>query len=115
MTENDINIAIAEACGWKHEIRRSYRETPGWFHPNGVSMYDNPPAYFTDLNAMHDAEGWMNIDGYRGYEYDMILCKVVKAYEIGEPCNHMRLYHANAAQRAEAFLRTIGKWQEEKQ
>jgi hypothetical protein len=60
---------------------------------------------------MHAAEDWMHEDGNRGYEYDMQLCNTVKAYEgVGLPCNHMRLYHATAAQRAEAFLRTLGKW-----
>jgi hypothetical protein len=57
-------------------------------------LLDERLAYF----AMHEAEKWMHEDVYRGYEYDMKLRRVVKAYDgIGEPCNHMRLYHATAA------------------
>lgn len=51
-----LRARIAELCGWKNQVRRSYRETPAWFAPNGISMYDDPPDYPEDLNAVHDAE-----------------------------------------------------------
>lgn len=65
-----------------------------------------------DLNAMWQAEERINETPSLGYTYNIALTELARAYEDGV-CNHMRLYHATAAQRAEALLRTIGKWKDE--
>jgi len=97
---------IFEACGYSSDTDGALY----WIHGH-PPPFDTEQDPLNDLNAMHEAERWMHQDGNRGYEYDMALCNVVQAYEgVGLPCNHMRLYHATAAQRAEAFLRTLGKW-----
>ena len=58
MTNEQINAAIAEACGWK-----SKEETNGgrWLWLRTKSDYTiesslEPPDYVTDINAMHEAE-----------------------------------------------------------
>jgi hypothetical protein len=88
-------IAIAEACGFKCS---EYSDELGQL----VAQFT--PDYLKDLNAMHQAEG--------------VLCNQFNT--IGEAywrnLSHVEPHpiYATAAQRAEAFLRTIGKWEEEK-
>lgn len=60
------------------------------------------PDYLNDLNAMHEAEGDFNLR--QSEEYFNALCDVVTAK------GYRFIHSATAAQRAEAFLRTIGKW-----
>lgn len=118
MAPEDQRIAIAEACGWKRDER-------GWSRPDGSRAEHNEmldvcyqvvqhdcPDFLNDLNAMHEAEKRIVEEAERGYRYDMMLYMVVQANEEGMT-NFMKLWHATAAQRAEAFLRTIGKWIEE--
>ena len=67
------------------------------------------PAYSTDLNAMHEAEKVILQNADTGYDYDCNMNVVCETWEDGV-MNYMKLWHATAAQRAEAFLRTIGKY-----
>ena len=102
MTDHEINVAIAEACGLK--LGRIAL-------PNGTMPIDEmPPSYCTDLNAMHEAEKVLVQAGGRYLEYVSRLQKLTKH---SEDCWHHD-WHATARQRAEAFLRTIGKWEEGK-
>jgi hypothetical protein len=112
MKNEEINRRIAEACGWRkpepdecsfpeHELKS----------PVDGCCYVNVPDYCTDLNAMHEAEThilrsehtdtlglnyWKNLWFVCGDNYEKITT----------------VAHATAHQRAEAFLRTIGKWEE---
>ena len=85
MSDEQINIAIVEACGW--ECGHDYRS-----HRN----------YCKNLNAMHEAE--KTLSDWQVGTYVATLCLEVQP----EP----KLYHATARQKAEAFLRTLGKWEE---
>ena len=87
MTNEQINIAIAEACGWAHAVVEPYAF----------------PDYCNDLNAMHEAEKLLISEVGNLAPYNKHLAHATCAS--GEP-----RYHATARQRAEAFLRTIGKW-----
>jgi len=106
-------IAIAEACGWRCcQDSSKYGLGMLAFPPN----YDGDlnttiglqkiPDYLNDLNAMHEAEKVIldKDDGTWG----------VYVYELGEigRTSVLPRIHTTAAQRAEAFLRTIGKWEE---
>ncbi len=94
MTPEAQNIAIAEACGWTFHHNR-------YFPPAG-SISRPVPNYVGDLNAMHKAEAILIVKAKRGQDYVNNLDEICgDAY--GE-------YHATAEQRAEALLRTIGKW-----
>jgi hypothetical protein len=100
MTDEQINGAIAEACGWKIDKRGL-----GWLSPKGC--YAEPPDYCTDLNAMHEAEkviapkNWNN-HSTKWWNY----CKHLQGDDINQSV------HATARERAEAFLRTLGKWED---
>jgi hypothetical protein len=120
MNKEKQRIAIAEACGWKdikdtnHEsVDISSRSISYWSGLTGVPPefihYENRiriPGYLSDLNAMHEAEKVLTRDQLDTYLFEL--------HEIiGH--NHIERYAvtATAAQRAEAFLKTIGKWWEE--
>jgi hypothetical protein len=97
MTPEQQRVAIAEACGWKTEYR------------DAVSSVTALPDYLNDLNAMHDAEKVLNADQMISMDYHLDV--VVGNGRQGLNCEYF-LWSATAAQFAEAFLRTIGKWKE---
>ena len=98
MTDAEMRVAIAEACpelGWwkDHE--------GGWHFKNGALMHGRCPL--NDLNAMHEAENHMIETGALITEqrWQGILQAI---------CGGTRnAFRATARQRAEAFLKTIGK------
>jgi hypothetical protein len=92
VTPEQQRIAIAEACGWK----TGYRDPEAW-HPL--------PDYLNDLNAMHDAEKTLTYA--QGGEMTLWIQRMTCA-------GYGPQLFATASQRAEAFLRTIGKWEEAK-
>lgn len=94
-------IAIAKACG----------------EDNDSIVRGLIPDYLNDLNAMHEA--WFNVIFPKPslcLEYYQNLCTVVETKKDGTHifgvCLYDKVTNATAAQRAEAFLRTIGKWVE---
>jgi len=89
-------IAIAEACGWKKES-------------NGIRSL---PDYLNDLNAMHEAEKVLSKDDWDDKFYHWIGFVVSGGREAQLWEYRKLVVHASAAQRAEAFLRTIGKWKD---
>ncbi len=89
MTNDEINAAIAEATGW----------TAIW----GERC---DPDYCNDLNEMHEAE--KAIFPYYATVYSNKLARVTGA-EMSDDTDY---FCATARQRAEAFLRTLGKWKE---
>jgi hypothetical protein len=92
MKPEQQRIAIAETCGWKPAPRGR------WKLNERVERFK--PDYLNDLNAMHEAEKTLNRES--GY------------HEIGGYGLYLvALEHnasATAAQRAEAFLRTLNLW-----
>ena len=105
MINEKINIAIAEACGWTDcEHIESLGLCKGK-HKDVRNQYDSGhselPDYCNDLNAMHQAEKILNYGQY--FRYINELCTLTIA-------DNNSMYLATAAQRAEAFLKTIGKW-----
>lgn len=101
MTDKKINHAIAQACGiakaYKHIVL--YRtDADGWTY--------NCSDYCNDLNAMHEAERHIPDDLWEWYISNLAL--VTKA----EDSVQREFLCATARQRAEAFLRTLGKWEE---
>jgi hypothetical protein len=98
MNPEQQRIAIAEACGKWHS---------GWPHEymNQADRLRHIPDYLNDLNAMHEAEKLLVRLQWVSYLRRLqTLCDESVTWPI----------HATAAQRAEAFLRTIGKWEESK-
>lgn len=65
-------------------------------------MYWNSPNYCGCLNAMHDAERTLNEQAYRLFIGHLVCLLSPGCFSV----------HSTARQRAEAFLKTIGKWKE---
>tara|TARA_R110000822_G_scaffold262724_1_gene387086 strand:+ start:340 stop:684 length:345 start_codon:yes stop_codon:yes gene_type:complete len=114
MNPEQQRIAIAEACGWKvlePEVKPAI--TYLWGLREGFIHEENReiiPDYLNDLNAMHEAEKIIprqlfHVDYWqKGYgRFQQILSSLT-----------ITPYSATASHRAEAFLRTIGKWEEAK-
>ncbi len=95
MTDKQINAAIAEACG------RKRRPNGDWYPDNGTAGTQAILNYCKDLNAMHEAE--MKLTKEQSDDYVARLFD--SCYELA---------FATASQRAEAFLRTLGKWEDGK-
>ena len=116
-------IAIAEACGLTNVVPVVIRNVR---HPGDditvriSSDSGQVPDYIYDLNAMHDAEKFiLSTDLYIQYvNYLFRSVGLNRTYYMGAtpevfPADRQfAVFHATAAQRAEAFLRTIGKWEE---
>lgn len=109
MTNEEINIAIAETFGWEQcHWNGAYDETKG-IPPIRPSKFEVIPDYCNDLNAIHEAETHLDsdVDWQLWEDYVFNLNEV-----IGRNHREDRLVHATARQRAESFLRTVGKWRE---
>jgi hypothetical protein len=137
MTPEAQRVAIAEACGWKHirelgdpmknrwvcftDCPNGYppesftSETMVGLHPSNCegARLSKLPDYLNDLNAMAEAEHRLEYqaDAWCGEEG---CGSAPEAY-----MNHIQdivgnddwmFMGASAAQRAEAFLKTIDKW-----
>jgi hypothetical protein len=112
-------IAIAKACGLTilsdgimHHLTPCGKKTER--DPEGCLLKECP-NYLSDLNAMHEAEGSVIFaDSALSEEYGMRLGKSyhprwfleITSSQLAAMC------HATAAQRAEAFLRTLNLWEE---
>ena len=90
MTDEQINIAIAESLGWK--LLANNR----WTKPCGI--YADLPNYTADLNACHEVEKALNTDDAHMYYWRL-------KQEIG-----WEYASATASQRCDNYLKTIGKW-----
>ena len=88
MTNEQINRAIAKA----HLEER---------YPKGYWVRD----YCNDLNAMHEAEKVLTDD-------QCVFFRTHLRERLEDYPASLYVWHANARQRAEAFLRTLGKWEE---
>jgi hypothetical protein len=108
MTHQEINQAIAEACGWTDvQVGTLCKELIGKSPTDGD--YWPIASYVSDLNAMWEAE--MRIPLLKRCEYLWYIALVCHGCNEGK--RTFVTTTANARQRAEAFLRTIGKWEEE--
>ena len=103
MTPEQINIAIAEACGWT-VIGHSDGLLMGC-RPGNSTIRNPIPNYHDDLNACHEMENVLELqDSDLFGRYVMEVARVVDlqgGYYIT----------ATAPQRCEAFLKVIGKWE----
>jgi hypothetical protein len=131
MDVKEQRTKIAEACGWKD---------CGYHHLHGMSWAcvvlsglrpeDNSSTYYcplldylSDLNAMHEA--WLSLSWENKFEFASALHEIVqKSYdrqvsigafhELSPSWQLSELANATAAQRAEAFLRTLNLWDDSK-
>jgi hypothetical protein len=123
MSPNAQRIAIAVACGWTYP--RIVNEDPMGRPPETTDRFEVVPDYLNDLNAMHEAEKVLTPTQREAFAWHLCWGKYdwYKSPELPgnrEPngswleesqADAFKTYHSTAAQRAEAFLRTIGKWE----
>jgi hypothetical protein len=101
MTDEEINMEIAKICGWK--ILDKPIDDFGFLsfaQDRFGYLYPHIPKFCDSLNEMHHAE--THLDSKEKYAFAEQLCL------LGDSVSY------TARQRAEAFLRTMGKWEEAK-
>ena len=130
MTPEKQRIAIAEACGYKiidsptaEGFVRLQKPDGNPVCSVGEESRDNIwpaaitwnwiPDYLNDLNAVHEAEKTLD-DGvlWRGYLNQLweVVCPERNQMNGLDAATGLLLVHATAAQRAEAFLKTLSLW-----
>lgn len=114
MTNKQINIAIAEHCGWEPR-KNTEGNVIAWQSLGAYRAFspDDLPNYCNDLNAMHEAEKILTTK--QKQRYAKALSDDLSDSAPTESCHTVwsDTIHATARQRAEAFLKTIGiKWKE---
>lgn len=100
MTDDQINAAIAKACGWTDIIEHPEFGLMG-VAPETHGCRTAVEEYAHCLNAMAQAEE--SLKGRQFGTYGIALNDVEGS---------LWGIRATARQRAEAFLRTLGKWEE---
>jgi hypothetical protein len=107
MTPEQQRIKIAEACGWIPNPKPHTAKILDWLHvPSGNASYD-PPNYPEDLNAMNEAEKTLSENDEQKY-----LDILADAPRNDRYLTWADSVFATAAQRAEAFLKTLNLWEE---
>lgn len=120
MTSEKQRIAIAEHLGFKHG---TFITETHWFDDcvsdgqEEVLFADHVtdgaqvrvPRFIDDLNAMHEAEKLLRPGGTYGEwaRWDSYVQTLGDGFTGRDD-----VAHATAAQRAEAFLRAVGKWED---
>lgn len=126
LTDSAQNALIAEACGWtkvcvwrQHGLPDEVRGYP----PKCETIYQYTvpvPDYVNDLNEMHKAERLLLPDDamysqqnfYAANLGSITLNDNNRGWEPLSNDDCFPILHASARQRAEAFLRTIEKWED---
>jgi hypothetical protein len=117
MTQNEINIAIAEACGWKRiePICIDYMWRPGamtrgtasWKRPTGEPVLAEwLPDFSSDLNACHEMEKVLTFQQRFTFRSHLTMMHKDKEY----PDTHVMA--STAPQRCVAFLKTLSLWKD---
>lgn len=112
MSNEQINIKIAELCGWKGPFQQEwipeYGRAAEPFYCFAGTDEDGDrypiPNYAADLNACHEFE--KTLDTYELAEYWHNLLRAHEHIPVCSGCS-------DARQRCEAFLRVHGQWEEE--
>jgi hypothetical protein len=104
MTDKQINQAIAEACGWTEMRDNMVGKAPGETSTRVMFL----PLYCSNLNAMAKAEAVLKVADT--HEYTNLLYDI--ACKNQEQTGKWLPYSMPARQRAEAFLKALGKWEE---
>ena len=130
MSPEAQRIAIARACGWEQVGLPSHPHIwrsptgEGWRGPfryavssvrlKGREQCEVYPDFLSDLNAMHEAEKVLFTSVWRTNEWESHVRRITQRDADEGTGLYERIIRATAAQRAEAFLKTIGKWEHEK-
>jgi hypothetical protein len=103
MNDEQINAAIHAALG--NPIGCPRCSDPECAYNSGIN-------YCTDLNAMHEAEKTVFGSSNMLVDFMEHLCDATGAVNTSMVDAMVIIIQATAKQRAEAFLKTVGKWEE---
>jgi len=118
LTDQEKRIKVTEACGWttihkgthydtEHKV---YGEPPATFAmrvpANRGHACTELPDYANDLNAMHETEKVLTDDQTDSYR-KTLMDSMIKH---GGPCGYSDAISATAAQRFDAFGKTLNLW-----
>lgn len=124
MNPEEINLAIAAQCGWREAFplkEKPHEDTKRggillpykWINEITKKREQKLPDYCNDLNAMHEA--WKELKDYNKREFHIQLGILVEKQT--KNWNDLQILdqrgliaNASCIKRAEAFLRTVGKW-----
>lgn len=99
-------IAIAKACGWEE----SAIDSKTCYNPHGAHCYwSDVPDYLNDLSAMHEAEeAAIKLSNAGGLPFSVL------GYHDRLIARHgtVGAILSSATERAEQFLKTLGKWED---
>ena len=125
MTDLEMRIAIAEACGYvdvkltphpmaylHHSPFTQVEKVLTGIVPNKLYVYPIP-NYLSDLNAMHIAEQIVFIDEAAYSDFLRTLRNMATTFGPNGSAisvDERQVVSASAQQRAEAVVKTIGKW-----
>ena len=125
MTDKQINIAIAKSLGWTRIEMCNIRGLIGSDKLHGTPPCDKNkpvndqwteevPNYTEDLNAMNTVESLLTDSQCQRYfdKLEEVTGATLKLRGKRYGVRHYDMYSAKARQRAEAYLRAIGKWVE---
>lgn len=110
MTPEKQQIAIAEAYGWHEEQEPvgSHNATAWWHNNDRYPSGSMPvPDFLNSLDAMHEVE--KSLDGNQWVSYREYLAR---PWVTNDDDGMWGAITATAAQRAEAFLRTLNLWED---
>ena len=116
MKPEEQRIAIAKACGWTRIEGRKGLPPGKTSHAPSLALSDSDdgwlflPDYLNDLNAMHEAEKVLSNEQaftMREHAWSIASFKDGKCGHASRDEQGRNCYNATAAQRAEAFLRTL--------
>ena len=108
MKPEQQRIAIAEACGLTNVAPMIVKNVKHEGDDITVGIWSDDgwvPQYLNDLNAMHEAEKTLTDKAHEEFRLNL--------YDLIRDDSRL-IVSSTATQRAEAFLRTIGKWKEAK-
>ena len=110
MNKKDQQIAIAKACGWTRHPNADWKRHDIYVMFNPAGDHATVPDYLNDLNAMHEAERYQNFHlesrlDPKAQDYRGELMKIC----LRDMSND--IFSATAAQRAEAYLKTLNLWE----
>lgn len=118
MTAEEQRFVIAHFCGWRENDLTWFSPSGGrWARVNGlrdIPDADILPDYCGSLDAMHEAEKYLNGEQWQNYIRRLERFAGIHVPQFINPSNLIdyRLTHATAAQKAETFVKAIGQWKE---
>lgn len=116
MTPDEQRIAIAEKCGFRRDIEKTVPFRAIWWgvkyeqHGEQCHTFSDLPDYLGDLNWMYKAESTLR----HKETFVIMLHRVCNNFwgpwDLPYTQFQWKYVHSTAAQRAEAFLRTVDLW-----